>query len=427
MTFYHRAILCTQFALHAAVATKCYINGAACALDTSLFQRGRRHRRVAHDQTGLQRLAETIDCSAMGGTDCSDTLRAWGGSETCIYHVVTNGGSCHTFCTQRNLVCVKAMDDQGGCDLHEEGHTRQSIVQNGCLQNWTDQICVCGLQHCDDETYEEGRVTSAEYPKNWYDSEADAQAACSSDDDCKGYWEREGGVFFILKSGSRTFERGVPHSSVISVKVKKDALAPSPSPQTTSQPTPRPPATGTARDTKTVAPEEWAYFLAFQESRRTGFSCPCGHSWGGCSDPQAFKNYHPPNSEKATFDCTLWVAAYRHADDQASQGYFSHTGKDGRSPRQRAEDVGAVGGPEHQAGWHSTGPAALRGLQTSPGHCNSMFQRSFRGVAVGHGARRNDPRGDGDIWTVMYNWGGDDISDSESCIPEGYTATGDRK
>lgn len=139
------------------------------------------------------------------------------------------------------------------------------------------------------------------------------------------------------------------------------------------------------------------------------------------------QNHWPANSAKATFDCKLWVAAYRHADDQAIQGYFSHTGKDGRSARQRAEDVGAKGGPEHQAGRHRTGLGALRGLQSSPGHCNSMFQTKFRGFAVGHGARRNDPRGDGDIWTVMYNSGGDDISDSESCIPDGYTATGDLK
>merc|ERR1712032_840061 len=69
--------------------------------------------------------------------------------------------------------------------------------------------------------------------------------------------------------------------------------------------------------------------------------------------------------------------------------------------------------------------AALRGLQSSPGHCNSMFQTSFRGFAVAHGARRNNDRGDGDVWTVLYNGGGSDISDSESCLPEGYTATGE--
>jgi hypothetical protein len=50
-----------------------------------------------------------------------------------------------------------------------------------------------------------------------------------------------------------------------------------------------------------------------------------------------------------------------------------------------------------------------------------MFDLRFRGFAVGHSS------GDKDVWTVMYNRGGDDISDSESCIPDGYTATGDLK
>ena len=92
----------------------------------------------------------------------------------------------------------------------------------------------------------------------------------------------------------------------------------------------------------------------------------------------------------------------------------------------RCEAVGAVYKGEHQAGRHTTGLGALTGLQTSPGHCNSMFDPSFLGFAVAHGARRNDPRGDGDVWTVLYNEGGIDISDSESCIPAGYTATGEK-
>merc|ERR1712157_696125 len=96
--------------------------------------------------------------------------------------------------------------------------------------------------------------------------------------------------------------------------------------------------------------------------------------------------------------------------------------------RMRCEAVGAVYKGEHQAGRHATGLGALRGLQTSPGHCNSMFDPSFLGFAAAHGARRNDPdgRGDGDVWTVLYNEGGSDISDSESCIPAGFTATGER-
>merc|ERR1719276_803210 len=99
---------------------------------------------------------------------------------------------------------------------------------------------------------------------------------------------------------------------------------------------------------------------------------------------------------------------------------------DGSSPRMRCEEVGAVYRGEHLAGRHTTGLGALRGLQSSPGHCNSMFNPSYLGFAVAHGARRNDPRGDGDVWAALYNGGGTDIADFESCIPAGYTATGER-
>ena len=43
-----------------------------------------------------------------------------------------------------------------------------------------------------------------------------------------------------------------------------------------------------------------------------------------------------------------------------------------------------------------------------------MFDLKFRGFAVGH----SSPGTGRDRWTVMYNLGGDDISDSESCIPQ---------
>ena len=377
---------------------------------------------------------------------------------------------------------------------------------------------------------------------------------CNNDADCKGYWQRtdDGStVYFILKAGSRTFSAGVPHWTVLAVKVKKNGSTtppspsppppppsppppspqPSPPPSLTPAPTPAPtpdappeyqklnrlkpgcPAefeittleecrraitslgvtdfgnwppylspgrkgmprgcslspentmiwneiavgdgrhdlapvckwTGTPtppelapapvpddRDNVTVTPEEWDYFLAFQESRENGFSCRCNIGTVGtdkCNEIEgAVKHFYAPNPEKATFDCTLWKAAYWHAEDQAIQNYCSHNARDpdGLSPRMRAERVGAVGPWEHIAcagSRHKEGPAALRGLQSSPSHCNSMYDLRFRGFAVGH----SSPSTGRDVWTVMYNRGGNDISDSESCIPDGYTATGNRK
>jgi hypothetical protein len=189
-----------------------------------------------------------------------------------------------------------------------------------------------------------------------------------------------------------------------------------------------------SRNNKTVTEEEWQYFLAFQASRKIGYSCPCGELEniysGPCGNAEGGegRHFHAPNPEKVTFDCTLWKAAYWHAHDQEIQGYCGHDAKDGRSPRQRAEAVGAKGVGEHQIcpapAKDHTGPGALHGLQGSPGHCNSMFDPTFRGFAVGYADGSNGNR---HVWTVMYNGGGDDISDSESCIPDGYTATGDQK
>lgn len=139
-------------------------------------------------------------------------------------------------------------------------------------------------------------------------------------------------------------------------------------------------------------------------SNRTGWNC-----WA-------------PNPVKVVFDCKLWVAAYRHSEDQAIQGYFSHFGQNPRTTeRERSERIGAQSSGEHIAGRESGWSGALRGLQGSPGHCNSMFQPKRRGMAVGHGWP-----GQRGIWTALYNLEGM-VEDSESCIPDGYTATGERK
>jgi len=183
------------------------------------------------------------------------------------------------------------------------------------------------------------------------------------------------------------------------------------------------------KDTTTVKPEEWNYFLAFQESRKNGFSCPCNHDIG-CNELEApGRHYHPPNPEKVTFDCGMWFATYMHAEDMSIQNYCdgNHLDRKGWSPRMRCAVYGTVCPGEHAicpsgGGRHTTGPSALAGLQSSPGHCNSMYDLRFKGFAVARGSTD----GSRNAWVVTYNFGGSDIKDSESCIPEGWTATGER-
>ena len=137
---------------------------------------------------------------------------------------------------------------------------------------------------------------------------------------------------------------------------------------TPTPPEPTPEPVPDDRDNVTVAPEEWDYFLAFLESRRAGHSCGCTADF--CNKIEGpGTHFHPPNNGTVTFDCTLWIAAYWHSEDQAIQNYCSHTAKDGTSPGQRAKRVGAAGGWEHVAcagSRHKEGGAALRGLQRAP-------------------------------------------------------------
>jgi len=70
------------------------------------------------------------------------------------------------------------------------------------------------------EAFSEGSITG-EYSRTTYYTEADVQKACSDADDCKGYWKQTpSGKFFILSSGSRKWEKGIPNWTVESVKVK---------------------------------------------------------------------------------------------------------------------------------------------------------------------------------------------------------------
>jgi len=75
----------------------------------------------------------------------------------------------------------------------------------------------------------EGRIENCANTDTIYDTEESVQAACSTDDDCKGYWQllppTSGAGYYILKSGTRTFASGVPAAHVHSVKVKQAAAA----------------------------------------------------------------------------------------------------------------------------------------------------------------------------------------------------------
>jgi len=52
--------------------------------------------------------------------------------------------SCKVWCEDRQFKCLRGQDNQNGrCGL-DSRHSRQTEAENGCLQEWSDQVCECG-------------------------------------------------------------------------------------------------------------------------------------------------------------------------------------------------------------------------------------------------------------------------------------------
>lgn len=85
----------------------------------------------------------------------------------------------------------------------------------------------------------------------------------------------------------------------------------------------------------------------------------------------------------------LMGAAQAHAEDMRAQDYFSHTGKDGSSPSDRARRFGF----EHGCGENiylgpSSDVAAVRGWMRSPGHRGNILGKDYRLMGGGHAGNR---------------------------------------
>lgn len=80
----------------------------------------------------------------------------------------------------------------------------------------------------------------------------------------------------------------------------------------------------------------------------------------------------------------LFAAAAGHSADMAANNYFSHTGRDGRSPgdRMRAAGYSWRSYGENISAGRSTVDATIDGWMASPGHCANIMNPSFTEVAV---------------------------------------------
>ncbi|MEO1182416.1 MAG: CAP domain-containing protein, partial [Cyanobacteria bacterium J06636_28] len=91
-------------------------------------------------------------------------------------------------------------------------------------------------------------------------------------------------------------------------------------------------------------------------------------------------------------DTNLDETANKHSKDMAKRDYFSHTGKDGSKPWDRARREGYESGTvgENIAAVYSSAKAVVDGWIASPGHRANMLNANYNEIGIGHYYEAND-------------------------------------
>jgi uncharacterized protein YkwD len=91
-----------------------------------------------------------------------------------------------------------------------------------------------------------------------------------------------------------------------------------------------------------------------------------------------------PAVEPLTWQCQLTTSSQAHADDMATNNFFSHTGSDGLSMRNRIDATGyqwsRIG--ENIAAGYANVSSVMQGWINSPGHCSNIMNADFTEVGV---------------------------------------------
>jgi hypothetical protein len=110
-----------------------------------------------------------------------------------------------------------------------------------------------------------------------------------------------------------------------------------------------------------------------------------------------------------TIDLDLNEAAQNHTEDMAFNDYFSHYGRDGSRPWDRAEDAGYESGTvgENIAVGYRTPAAVVDGWINSDGHRAAMLNARYNEIGVGYYYLENDT---GQVnyksyWTQLFGKG----------------------
>lgn len=114
----------------------------------------------------------------------------------------------------------------------------------------------------------------------------------------------------------------------------------------------------------------------------------------------------------------LQATAQGHSQDMAVADYFSHTGKDGSAPWDRAKRVGYAANSmgENIAAGQTTAQSVVQGWIDSPGHRANLINRSYTELGVGYFLLENDT---GSVnynhyWTQVFGSGDKDPSSNIS-------------
>lgn len=96
-----------------------------------------------------------------------------------------------------------------------------------------------------------------------------------------------------------------------------------------------------------------------------------------------------PSVAKLIWNDKLGLAANKHTTDMASNNYFSHTSKDGRSMSERINAEGYIGSAlgENTAMGQTTEIQVMESWINSPGHCANIMNGSY--TEIGFARARN--------------------------------------
>lgn len=109
------------------------------------------------------------------------------------------------------------------------------------------------------------------------------------------------------------------------------------------------------------------------------------------AQPQQCGNKHMPAAPPLSWHPLLEQAAQQHADDMASQNYFQHNSKNGKTPDQRIAELGYQWrvAAENIAAGNKSAQSAIQSWLKSPGHCRNLMNPEIREVGVAVATNNN--------------------------------------